>query len=89
MLSAGRYFIWFNTPIGQGAGALGRHGYGLAHAVQDDEVVAGAVHFGEVPDHLLIIAQSGLSSFAAMLAASAQYSDGSPSGRVLKRRCTQ
>src|SRR5690606_10489938 len=37
--------------IGQRAGAFRRHVDGLAHAVEYDEVVAGAVHFREGPHH--------------------------------------
>src|SRR5690606_36319297 len=42
--------------IGQGTRALRRHVDGLAYAVEHDKVVAGAVHFGEIPDHGGIIA---------------------------------
>ena len=37
--------------VGQGPRPLGGHFYGLAHAVEHDKVVAGTLHFGEVPDH--------------------------------------
>src|SRR5690606_31955900 len=43
----------------QGAGALRRHLYGLAHAVEHDKVVTGTVQFREVPHHLCIIERSG------------------------------
>src|SRR5690554_3384939 len=36
------------VSVSQGPGAFGRHRYGLAHAVEHDEIVAGAVHFREV-----------------------------------------
>jgi hypothetical protein len=45
------------VAIGQGAHTRRRQVDVLAHAVQDDEIVARAVHFGEVPDHGPIIAQ--------------------------------
>ena len=47
------------VAIAQRAGALGRHLDGLADPVQDDEIVARAMHFGEVPVHGEIIAHSG------------------------------
>ena len=44
------------VPVAQGAGALGRHFDGLADAVEHDEIIARAMHFGEVPVHHGIIA---------------------------------
>src|SRR5690554_3701244 len=38
-------------PVCQRARPLGGHRDGLAHAVENDKVVAGAVHFGEGPHH--------------------------------------
>ena len=42
--------------VGKGPGAFGGHVNRLAHSIEDHEIVAGAMHFCEVPDHVGIIA---------------------------------
>ena len=53
-----QYLIAANAElaVSEGPGAFGGHVDGLAHPVQDHEIVAGAMHFCEVPDHVGIIA---------------------------------
>jgi len=53
-----QYLIAANAELAMGerAGTFGGHVDGLANPIQDHEIVAGAMHFCEVPDHVGIIA---------------------------------
>ena len=53
-----QYLIATNAELamGQGPGAFGGHVDGLAYPIEDHEIVTGAMHFCEVPDHVGIIA---------------------------------